>query len=603
MKLLTQTLPQVRQSLRQGGWFGPSLIASIVALEFFGRRSANDFYDTVGAAALVLLAGLVAVRHRMAPIGWVKFMGRQFGKLVRFSERFKIEFGPDLRGAPPLPRKIPGFVNAGLALLALWCAGSVALWMNVGGSWRSFAVQGSYTLYLASMIVLWGVLFTAVLGGVYFPFMLFNHLCPRALPGAEDPRVSRGQLAFLSAYSSVVVLLWYFAPLWGALAFSGVVWAVATAVAIWPRRPETQFIWRTETDRRVFSVTTPRLLWVGTTAIVLTLAALVLTAAGGRVLSQAPYEGDMPITVMLGAVVGWLTPGVLASIAIFVFQLWKHNPSRPSRTSVHVAGDLAAAVQPALAQRLRREGFDASFAPRPVGEVDVPIRLVEQNHSQAREFDARWPLQVSLEDLNDPATIDRIVRRDEIQKRRLLTRGLEKIFKHAHPKKFAGGSGYWLAPHLWFMPGMARDEMEDDRDDSAFLAQTVGPLFQEVMHRHVREYLYRVLRALQVDLIFVEDGIDYRKLRRVLRVLFEVYDKSAGKRRAEEIQFQGLPKIKVLIHDFQLEHPFKSETYPEPRFEDLGRARILHIFHDRGEEDEYVDPPFDFSYTPEPLYA
>ncbi len=153
------------------------------------------------------------------------------------------------------------------------------------------------------------------------------------------------------------------------------------------------------------------------------------------------------------------------------------------------------------------------------------------------------------------------------------------------------------------MPGLARDEMDEERDDAAFLAPTIGPPFHDVMHRHVRQYFYQLLRAMQVDLIFMEDGIDFRKLKKVLRVMFEIYDKSAGKKRAEEPQFQGLPSIKVLIHDFQLDEPFRSETYPEPRFEDLGRARILHIFRDRGEHEEFIEPPFDFSFSPAPLYA
>ena len=233
------------------------------------------------------------------------------------------------------------------------------------------------------------------------------------------------------------------------------------------------------------------------------------------------------------------------------------------------------------------------------------IRLVEQIHSQAREFDPLWPLCVSLDDLRDGQILRTAIAARRNPKRAVCCcAALEKIFRYAKGRHFAGGSGYWLAPHLWFMPGLARDEMDEDREDAAaFLAQTVGPPYHEVLHRHVREYLYRLFRSLQVDLIFLEDGIDFRKLKKVLRIMFEVYDKSAGKRRAEEMQFQGLPKIKVLIHDFQLDEPFRSETYPEPRFEDLGRARILHIFRDRGDNEEYLEPPFDFSYTPVPLYA
>jgi hypothetical protein len=199
---------------------------------------------------------------------------------------------------------------------------------------------------------------------------------------------------------------------------------------------------------------------------------------------------------------------------------------------------------------------------------------------------------------------ERLERRDEIQKRRLLLKGFQKLMKHAKDRDFTGGSGFWLAPHLWLLSGMTRDDIDesDNGEEPNFLMRSVGPPYSQVFSRPVRNYLYRLLRALEVDLIFVEDGINHRKLGKVMRVLFEVFDKFAGKRRAEEIQFQGLPKVKVLIHDFQLDQPFESSTYPEPRFEDLGRARILHIFRDRGDQEELIEPPFDSSRSPAPLW-
>ncbi len=236
--------------------------------------------------------------------------------------------------------------------------------------------------------------------------------------------------------------------------------------------------------------------------------------------------------------------------------------------------------------------------------MDVRIRLVEAIRSQAKEFEPEWPLCLSIEDLQAGQVLERLERRDEIQKRRLLMRGLKRVFKSAAQREFDYGSGYWVAPHLWFMPGLTRDEAgEQENAESTFMAQVVGPGFHQVMHRHVREYVYRLFRSLEVDLIFVEDGIDFRNLKKVLRVLFEVHDKSAGKKCAEEIQFQGLPKVKVLIHEFDVDEPFRSGTYPEPRYDDLGRARILHVFRDRGDEEELIEPPFDFSSTPVPLFA
>lgn len=603
MKLHTQTLPQVRQLLRQGGWFGPALLFAVLALEFFGRQSTTDVYDTAGAAVLVLLIALVSIRHRAAPLAWVGYLGRQMGKLVHAVDHFKIEFGPDLRGMPPIPRRFPISVHLTIGLLAIWSIAALTLWSFLPASWRSYAVQGSYTLYLLGMIGLWGLLFAGALGGIYFPFMLFNYLVPRSGGGPDESKMSRGQLLFLAVYSTVIYTAWRLLPLWIVPACCGAAIVVASGIALWPHRADVQFIWRADGSRRVWSITTAHLLWTTTTVITLLLTAILLTAAGGVVLGHLETGFDMPVTVTLGGLVGWLTPGILISAGAFIFLLWKQNPSRPCRRSLHVGGNLAAAASPAVARIVQRWGWNVSFDPQPADEVDVCVQLVESRHSQAKEFEPDWPLRVSLEDLKDGAVRERLERRDEIQKRRLLLRGLARIFKHAKGKHFAGGSGYWLAPHLWCMLGLVRDEMDEDRDDPAFMAQTIGPPFREVMHRHVREYFYRVLRALQVDLIFVEDGIDFRKLKKVIRQMFEIYDKSGGKRRAEEVQFQGLPKLRVLIHEFQLDEPFQSETYPEPRFQDLGRARILHIFRDRGEHEEYFEPPFDFSRTPEPLYV
>jgi hypothetical protein len=603
MKLHTQTLPQVQQLLRRGAWFGPALVLALLALEFFGRQSTTDFYDTVGAAVLVLLVALVSIRHRAAPLNWVGYLGRQMGRLARAVDRYKIEFGPDLRGAPPIPQKLPMSVYLTVGALAAWSIAAMAIWQYLPASWRSYAIQGSYSIYLVGMITLWGLLFAAALGGIYFPFMLFNYLFPR--PGArpDEPKMSRSQLVFLAAYSAAIFAAWRLLPLWIVPMCCGAAIVAVSAVAIWPHRADVQFIWRAEGSRQVWAVTTPRLLWITATVVTLLLVALLLTAAGGTVLDRPGTDGDMPITVTLGGLVGWLTPGILVSAGAFIFLLWKHNPSRPCRPSLHVGGNLAAAARPGVSGILQRWNWNVSFDPQPPAEIDVRIQLVEPRHSQATEFDPDWPLRVSMEDLMNGAVRERLERRDEIQKRRLLLRGLAKIFKHANGKEFAGGSGYWLAPQLWCMLGLVRDEMDEERDDSAFLAQTIGPPFHEVMHRHVRQYFYRILRALQIDLVFVEDGIDFRKLKKVIRLMFEIFDKSAGKRRAEEVQFQGLPKLRVLIHDFQLDEPFRSETYPEPRFDDLGRARILHVFRDRGEHEEYLEPPFDFSYTPEPLYV
>jgi hypothetical protein len=104
-------------------------------------------------------------------------------------------------------------------------------------------------------------------------------------------------------------------------------------------------------------------------------------------------------------------------------------------------------------------------------------------------------------------------------------------------------------------------------------------------------------------MIFVEDGVTFRNLERALRVLTELYDVHGGTRRAEEMHFRGVPKVRAMIHEYEPGNPFRSDVYPEPKFDDLSRVRVLHIFRDRGAGEELTDQPFDFSSTPAPAGA
>jgi len=245
------------------------------------------------------------------------------------------------------------------------------------------------------------------------------------------------------------------------------------------------------------------------------------------------------------------------------------------------------------------------FSDRPATPLEVPLRFTA-TPVLGKSSEAEWPLPVSHAELEDPAFWSLIDRRNEIQLRRKLLTALERLFKLAGQRPSRPGSGFWVAPHFWFVPGLMRDSNRDadeeiDFADHALLSGTVGPPYHRLMPRSVRHHFWTMMRALQVDLLFVEDGVGFRRLRRVLRVLFEVFDMHAGRRPANEIDFRGLPGVRVLIHEFQFDEPFKSETYPEPKYDYLGRARILHIFRDRGGQEELIEPPFDMSRSPAPM--
>src|SRR5262245_56515779 len=597
MNTFASVFPQLRHVLTHGRWFTPSVVVLFLGLEMFGRRATSDIHDTVGAAVLLLILVGIAFRHRANPIPWVKRLGAMTWFAARAGDRFKVDLGPDLRGTPHIPHRLPAGVFGVSLFLAAWTALAAVVWWYSAAGWRPYVVAVSYTLYLALMSLLWGLLFVASLGGVYFPIMLLTRLARRGRPG--ETQMTRGQLVFLGVYLSVTTAAAWMLPLWPMLAFAGLCWLAAVVVNLLPfRAGAAQLIWRSPRTRKVRSIPMRRLLLAFTTVVVLLLTALVMSAAGGRLFGHPDEANTMPLTTVMGNWLAWLTPGFLLSAGVFVFLAWRNDPARLGRPRAHLAG-ISESDQTAVARQLRHHGWDANFGEP--GQNDVRLRVVHPEASEVHEFDPSWPLAVSRADLADEFVYTRMIRRDEIQLRRQLLRGLEKIFHEAKGRKSAGGCGYWLAPHLWFVAGLTRDEVTGGEDEPSFLTEVVGPAYGEVFTLPVRRYLYRLLKSVQVDLIFVEDGVSYRKLARVLRVLFEVYDKGAGRRRSEDVHFRGLTKVRVMFHDFDVEEPFRpSSKYPEPKFAPLGRLRVLHVFRDRGGEEELIEPPYSFDQTPVP---
>jgi hypothetical protein len=130
--------------------------------------------------------------------------------------------------------------------------------------------------------------------------------------------------------------------------------------------------------------------------------------------------------------------------------------------------------------------------------------------------------------------------------------------------------------------------------------EKIGPAYHRAFPRLARHLARVAMRSLHIDLIFVEDSVTFRRFSRVMRRLFELYDRQNGKP-VEDRHFTGLPGTRVLIYEFQFDNPFESDTYPEPKFTTLGRARILLVFRDRSEQEELLETPFDITRTPAPL--
>jgi hypothetical protein len=596
MKLLTSVFPRNGRVLPAGSWFTLALCLFLVGLEVLGRWAVTDVHDGVAASLLIVAGCAIAIRHRREPLPLViRFaaLGRRIGSSVAW---LRYDHGIDLRGAPPLPRRTPRVVFLLAAILIAWGVLAAGAWIAFPTGWRVVSYYSSYTLYLVFMLLLWGTLLTITFVGVFVPVAVLDKRLRHWL-GDTDRRGA--ELFAVVFYAVLVSVVAYKVPAVAVLVLCLVVAVVAWAAYL-PRGTDgAALLWRSSIDTPVFAVPLRRALAVIIGLTTLLAFDVLMTACGGRLFETSRPDEAMPLTALLGTVAAWLVPGLLAVVLLKLYSARKTDPARRTSPTLHISGADTRAVR--LATRIaRRWGWSVRRAPAAREAGHVGIEIVDPTRSDATEFDPRWPLKVSVADLEAGAVKERLDRRDEIKVRRQLFRGLQKLFKRASAFKGPAGGGFWLAPHWWFVEGVGREDADAASEDAPPL---VGPAYGRVIPVRARQHAHAVLRATQIDMIFVEDGVTFRNLERSLRVLTELYDVHGGKRRAEELHFRGVPKVKVMIHEYEPGNPFRSDLYPEPKFDDLSRVRVLHIFRDRGGHEELIDPPFDFSSTPAPIGA
>lgn len=597
MKLLNSVLPRGGRLLTAGGWFTLALCGYLVGLEVVGRYAGNDYHDALAGFGLLAAVLIIAARHRREPLGWVRGLGNWIRRLGSSLATLRYDHGIDLRGTPPLPRRTPPAVWVLLTVLVLWGGLAAGAWAAFPTGWRAIGTHSLYTLYLAFLLLLWAALMAVTFVGVFVPVAVLDKWLKRWL-GDTDRRGA--ELAAVVGYAVLVSVIAYTVPPAAVLGLCVIV-AIGAWVVYLPRGNDgAALLWRSAPDKPVYAVPVRRVLALVALLAGLLVFDLLLTACGGRLFGPPRGDDTMPVTALFGAVAAWLMPGLILVLGLRLTGARRNDPARRSPPTAHVGGtDPTGVRRVALAIRAWGWRVRTSPAPREAGQLGVTVVAPEQ--SEATEFDPQWPLKVSTTDVEVGEVKSRLARRDEIQVRRQLFRGLQKLFKRACAFKGPSGGGFWLAPHWWFVDGVGREDGDVTGEDSA--PPLVGPPYSRIIPARARQHAHAVLRATQVDMIFIEDGVTFKNLERVLRVITELYDVHGGQRRAEELHFRGLPKVKVMIHEYEPGNPFRSDVYPEPKFDDLSRVRVLHIFRDRGGHEERVEPPFDFSWSPAPVGA
>jgi len=573
-------------------------VAYAALLESLGPGLGPDTGLVIALIGAVLLARTTARLHARAPLSWLGALRRAAAALRPSRAPWKLELGLDLRGAPPVPRAWPPVLAAPLV-------GAVALLAVLAPLAAAFPealpaiAEISFTLYT----LVAGALLAALLAAGAF-LALVAILTVRERLRRRPPHAALVVGALVLALAAPLITFFdgpQWLPLLGPLAA-----LMLAAVALGFRGPgEVALLWRPRGRAAVAAV--PALSFTAVQLALAAVVALVLStlAAGQRVVNSAPLAsqgregiaGDEPLVVLplVGFAFAWCACYGLTALAV-VLSRWVRariaaGRSARARTCVHLHGTRGPAERRAIAAQLGRLGLDVRFAPRSTRPEDVLARLVDHPgvapSDPFKEERLDEPLELELADLDRPATAARIARRDARLCRARLLAGLAQLMRSARRADGTSGDpageGYWVGPQHWFLSGLGRDRQadEDALRDGLFEPRT-GVAYADVLDWRARTYFGRIARDLQVDLVFVQDGVRFGGVRRVFETLFETHDVFGGRRRVEERDFAGLVGLRIVLHDFELGAPLRMKGYPEPEYEDLARARILHVFRDRG---------------------
>ena len=601
MKLLASALT-LSFPVRSSGQvlFSMGVLSGVLALEVLGRAFTSDVQDGLGALALITLGGAVAFWHRRRPLDWVNWLVNRANRTGIRLAKLKYEHGIDFRGTPPLPQRLPSFAWWLTLGLLSWGAIAVGVWYWLPGGWRDIGVQTSYVFYLLILLTLWTLLFAGLLAGLFVPMMLLDRWLRESLSDS-DRRVVLIVAGFTYIFAITGAAAYF--PVVGVVAVCGVTAAIAMYWCVRPGHAELALLWRSRPSGRIYSVPAPRLIAGGVIVLVIAYTDLILTGMCGRLLTNIEAEDSMPLTGSLAALVAWTTPGLLMVLASRLYSVWRSNPSQRTRPTIHVQSPRASDSLERITEIVTTWGFRVRADDGKPKSTEVGLVLVHPELSEATEFDPRWPLKVSLSDLQAGAVRERFARRDEIQLRRRFFRGLRTLMKQARAEDRSKGGGYWLAPHWWFFNGLGREDGDASKraEDGEGSLRSVGPSFSGVFGRRARQHMHRVLRGVQVDVIYIEDGVSVKQLIQVFRAILEIYDVYGGRKRVDDHSFVGIPKVRVVVHDLSPEKPLVTVKYRQPKFDDLSRGRVLHIFRDSGDAEEVSDIPYDYSSEPSPL--
>ena len=557
------------------------LAGAISLVEAGGAYAPHDGADLIIVIGAVLLGMLLAQAARH---GWMPATQRVGGDLWarlralgrRIAPRYAVAFRP-----APEALVLP---DRTLAAPRLWILGTLVALTAAG----PYLLQGllflktsvAYTIYLVGLALVWAVLFSAVVLGCVAAAQ-WLHAFSRRHGGSILPFVG-----FAVVWSAGLVTL-SLLPGFAAMAAVLVVgWLSGRSVNRMP--PQGYLFCRRDGDGRARTIPVQHYLMQVHTVIVLALA--VVVALGN---TERMWFTEWPTAPF--AFTNWL--GLLASLCSLLLlgragahfrrivgggtvppevpltpTLWIQTPRMRDEES-------ESARQDALWFRIARDAgwLVLREMEEPRHEYDLAMGVPDG----AKRFCPREPGD------DDDARFQ-LTRRFHVVMRRRFHRSFEKLHKALRAEVPNEGTGYLFCPHVWLVPGVVRDV--DHRELTG--TPSYGPPYAQAFDTRTRRYIGAVLRDLQIDIVYWEDAITWKDLRRVLTVAYEVHDQRRSPLR--ERHFVGTPRLRVVIQEEAAE-PDGPQIVPTGEAGTLppaasGYARILLIMRDRGQREDIEAP-------------
>ncbi|MGL6076726.1 MAG: hypothetical protein ACRC8S_21440 [Fimbriiglobus sp.] len=582
------------------GWIIFAL--TIMALELIGRLAKADFQDLIGALLLASLLAALLVRRPLKTLPGYPLVQ---GFLKRLQSQVQNNYGLDLRNDPPYPTRFP----AGAWFLALglltWTGTAAAVWWLLPAGWRDLGLWTSFSLYLVFITLLWVGLIATIAGSLVGTAFMIDWQLNRRMESRSD-RLTWRAFAVI-AYLVFVGLSARYIPVVVPLGMTGVLALACFLLASFPRPADMAVLWRSAPGRPIYSLPDTRITAGVLTVLMLLLTNLILSACGGRLITTIEVADPMVLTSVLGTIAAWMLPVFLAMAA---YTFWTIRGVDPAlRMPLQLAIDSKVSIEQlrSAIKLIRKAGF-RSYVSRSVYEAtDLRIELVPKERSEAFEFQPTWPLKLSVEDLTHEDVLFRLRRRDELRLRRGAYRGMRRLFRRAFRTRKRKGGVYQFSPHLWIQGNLSYEEPQR-RMNASPAPKAVSGMYFSVFHPRVRQHLNKVFRALQVDVILIEDGVKYRSIEALVRSLFEIYDQNDGATRLEEHNLPNVPKARVVMHDCVPDEPRRDwiavrtdgEDYDENDYLGMSRLRVLHLFKDDNESEADTRDPVDMFWQPSP---